>query len=135
MIDVGTPLPTSTRSPTAVDLFMFSAASWLTHRIHYDVAFTTETDGHPALLIHGPLQGVYLVQHAGRWLGSGSRLSSVTWRHKAPAYLGETLTCEGEVVEADEAAGTMRIELRLVNEAGKVTTEGTATFEIGATGR
>lgn len=133
MIDVGTSLPAATRAPDAVDLFMFSAAAWLTHRIHYDLPFTVETDGHPALLIHGPLQGVYLVQHATQWLGPRSRLVSVRWRHKAPAYLGQSLECAGEVVGVDVAADTVTIDLRLVNGDGDVTTEGTAVFRLNPT--
>ena len=61
--------------PREIDLFMFSAATWLTHRIHFDRDYA-RTEGHPDLVIHGPLQGAYLAellsgvadQHGGRWL-------------------------------------------------------------------
>jgi hydroxyacyl-ACP dehydratase HTD2-like protein with hotdog domain len=56
--EVGAEALVQTRTPSALDLFMFSASSWLLHRIHYDTPFTTGHDGHPGLLIHGPLQGV-----------------------------------------------------------------------------
>ena len=58
----GTEIPVTVRTPDEVDLFSFSAAAWLLHRIHYDLPFTTEHDGHPGLLIHGPLQGTYMMQ-------------------------------------------------------------------------
>jgi len=95
MISQGNELPVVTRTPDAIDLFMFSGAAWLVHRIHYDVPFTTEHDGHPGLLVHGPLQGAYIEQAARSGLGPGARLKTITYRHLAPAYLGDTLECGG----------------------------------------
>ena len=69
---VGVESPIQVRNPSALDLFMFSASAWLLHRIHYDTPYTIEHEGHPGLLIHGPLQGVYLVQTAESWLGNNS---------------------------------------------------------------
>ncbi|MGH8915963.1 MAG: hypothetical protein ACRDZM_15795, partial [Acidimicrobiia bacterium] len=87
MPEVGAEASIQTRTPSALDLFMFSASAWLLHRIHYDTPFTIEHDGHPGLLIHGPLQGVYLVQAAESWLGGEARLRTISYRHLAPAYL------------------------------------------------
>jgi len=130
---VGTEVSTESRTPTAVDLFMFSAAAWLLHRIHYDLPFTTEHDGHPALLIHGPLQGMYLVQSAQRWVGPGATLKSVRYRHHAPAYLGDTLVCGGSVTNVDEAEGTVELEL-WVKRDDEATTTGAAVFSLPAEG-
>ena len=114
------------RAPTALDLFMFSASAWLLHRIHYDTPFTTEHDGHPGLLIHGPLQGVYLIQAAESWLGERARLSTITYRHLAPAYLGDELECGGRVIEADEDG--LDLELWARKADGTITTTGNARF-------
>jgi len=95
------------RTPDAVDLFQFSAAIWLTHRIHYDGDYTTGIEGHPGLPVQGPLQAVYLEQLARRdleeRLGTRVRITRFRYRHMAPAYAGQTLTCRGRVtsVEAD----------------------------------
>lgn len=124
----GTEVPVVTRTPDAVDLFMFSGAAWLLHRIHYDAPFTTEHDGHPGLLIHGPLQGTYMVQTVRRWLGRAARLRSITYRHLAPAYLGDALECGGTVIEVDR--DQVRFDLWVRKEDGTVTTTGTATFEV-----
>jgi hydroxyacyl-ACP dehydratase HTD2-like protein with hotdog domain len=123
---VGEEAPVKERTPTALDLFMFSASSWLLHRIHYDTPFTTEHDGHPGLLIHGPLQGVYLVQTAESWLGDGARLRTITYRHLAPAYLGDTLECGGKVTALDEDG--IEVELWARKTDGTVTTTGMARF-------
>lgn len=126
----GTEIPVMTRTPDAVELFMFSGAAWLIHRIHYDLPFTTEHDGHPGLLVHGPLQGTYMVQAVQRWLGRTARLRAITYRHSAPAYLGDELECGGTVTESDDATFTADLWVRKVD--GTVTTSGTATFEVPA---
>jgi 3-methylfumaryl-CoA hydratase len=126
--DVGGEAPVQRRTPSALDLFMFSASAWLLHRIHYDTPFTTEHDGHPALLIHGPLQGVYLVQTAESWLGEGARLKTISYRHLAPAYLGDTLECGGKVLDVDD--GVVEVELWARKSDGTVTTTGTARFVL-----
>lgn len=123
----GTEIPVVTRTPDAIDLFTFSASSWLIHRIHYDVPFTTEHDGHPGLLVHGPLQGAYMVQAVHRWLGRKARLRTITYRHLAPAYLGDALDCGGTVTEVEGSRITMELWIR---KGDTVTTTGTATFEV-----
>jgi len=124
----GVEIPVVSRTTTAVDLFMFSAAAWLLHRIHYDLAYTTEEEGYPGLLIHGPLQGTYMVQGAQVFLGSGARLATLTYRHLAPAFLGEELECGGVVVAA--APESVGLELWVRKLDGTVTTQGKATFVL-----
>ena len=126
----GTAVPVVVRTPTAVDLFMFSASAWLLHRIHYDLPFTTEHDGHPGLLIHGPLQGVYMTQSVERWLGPALRLRSVTYRHLAPAFLGDSLECGGTVTASDPSEGAIDLDLWIRKVDGTVTTSGRATFRF-----
>jgi hydroxyacyl-ACP dehydratase HTD2-like protein with hotdog domain len=122
--EIGAEAPVQVRNPTALDLFMFSASAWLLHRIHYDTPYTVEHEGHPGLLIHGPLQGVYLVQTAERWLGDQARLTSISYRHLAPAYLGDTLECGGTVVEAGEDG--LELDLWARKGEGTITTTGKA---------
>lgn len=128
-IEVGVEVPVQTRAPDAVDLFSFSAAAWLLHRIHYDLPFTTEHDGHPGLLIHGPLQGTYMIQAVQWWLGPAARLKSIEYRHSLPAYLGDGLTVGGVVTGVDSTAGTFDVDL-WVKKADDITTSGRATFAL-----
>jgi hydroxyacyl-ACP dehydratase HTD2-like protein with hotdog domain len=122
-------IPSVIRTPDAVDLFLFSASAWLIHRIHYDLPFTTEHEGHPGLLVHGPLQGTYMVQAAQRALGDGARLRSISYRHLAPAYLGDTLECGGTITAGDDEAVTAELWIR--KNDGTITTTGTGVFEVG----
>lgn len=126
-IAVGTDVPVVERAPETIDLFMFSAAAWLLHRIHYDLPFTTEHDGHPGLLIHGPLQGTYMIQSIQWWLGTGPRLRRISYRHSAPAYLGDTLQCGGTITETTDEGFTAQLWVRKLD--GTVTTSGVAAFD------
>lgn len=123
-VQVGEEIPVRRFEPSAVDLFMFSASAWLLHRIHYDLPFTTEEDGHPGLLIHGPLQGVYLVQTAETWSGVQARMETISYRHLAPAYLGDSLECGGSVTTVDENGVELELYARKLD--GTVTTTGKA---------
>ncbi len=125
---VGDEVPVVGRAPDAIDLFMFSASSWLIHRIHYDLPFTTEHEGHPGLLVHGPLQGTYMIQSVTHWLGRSAKLAETSYRHLAPAYLGDELQCGGSVTEVDGDRVTFELWVRKAD--GTVTTKGTATFEV-----
>lgn len=41
-------------------LFRFSALTANAHRIHYDEAYATQTEGFPGLVVHGPLLAMYM---------------------------------------------------------------------------
>ena len=46
--------------PDNIHLFMFSAATWNLHRIHYDADFARDHDDLPNILTHRPLLGSFL---------------------------------------------------------------------------
>ncbi|GGE38417.1 FAS1-like dehydratase domain-containing protein [Actibacterium pelagium] len=50
--------------PTPTLLFRYSALTFNGHRIHYDKAFCTGTEGYPGLVVHGPMQATMLCQLA-----------------------------------------------------------------------
>ncbi|WP_319824003.1 MaoC family dehydratase N-terminal domain-containing protein [Thalassovita sp.] len=50
--------------PTPTLLFRYSALTFNGHRIHYDKAFCTGTEGYPGLVVHGPMQATLLCQMA-----------------------------------------------------------------------
>ena len=50
----------------AVLLFRYSALTFNGHRIHYDRSYTTEVEGYPGLIVHGPLIATLLVDEALR---------------------------------------------------------------------
>ncbi|QEL22875.1 protein dehydratase [Bosea sp. F3-2] len=45
-------------------LFRYSALTFNSHRIHYDVPYVRDVERYPGLVVHGPLQAMLLVQFA-----------------------------------------------------------------------
>ena len=129
-LQTGFALPSRQHTATSVSLFVYNAAVWNPHRIHYDAPYTTEVEGHPGVVIDGPLQGDWLSQVALNWVGENGRVLSFSYSNRKAAYLGETLTSGGEVSAVFPAKGQGELELWIRNEAGEVITPGTATVAI-----
>ena len=98
-MQAGDPISELRRQPDEVDLFCVSAAMWVPHRIHYDRDYC-RTEGHEDLLVHGPLQGVWLGQMVSRWITPmGGRLVRLRYRNRRPVYVGQAVACRGTVTE------------------------------------
>ncbi len=69
--------------PGSVALFRYSAVTFNAHRIHYDLAYVTEAEGYPALVVHGPFTALKLCTFAGRLLGS---VKTFRFRGEAPLF-------------------------------------------------
>jgi 3-methylfumaryl-CoA hydratase len=83
--------PTSrpTWQPNTVELFRFSAATFNSHRIHYDVQYTRDTEGYPDLVVHGPLVAARLCGFA-QSLGA-ERLKFFSYRGNAPLFVNQPI--------------------------------------------
>lgn len=73
--------------PDEVNLFRFSAATANSHRIHYDYPYTTEIEGYPALIVHGPFTAAKLGGLATR----DEPLATFSFRAMAPLFLGQPI--------------------------------------------
>lgn len=129
-IQVGDALPARTFEPDEVQLFMYNAAIWNPHRIHYDHRYTTEVEGHPDIVIDGPLQGDWLTQLVLEWIDGAGELAEFRYSNRRAAYLGETLRAEGRVEKVDEATGEVRLALAVINEQGQTNTPGEAVVRF-----
>ena len=127
-IAVGDALPEREHLATNVSLFLYNAAIWNPHRIHYDEPYTVGVEHHPGIIIDGPLQGDWLSQVVLNWLGEDGRLLEFEYSNRRASVLGEALTSGGRVaaIEGDELA----IELWIRNERGEVTTPGSARVRL-----
>jgi hydroxyacyl-ACP dehydratase HTD2-like protein with hotdog domain len=76
-----------------VDLFRFSAVTFNSHRIHYDLPYAATVEGYPALVVHGPLTAVRLAESARR--ATGRRLGTVRFRALAPLFADVPFTILG----------------------------------------
>ena len=129
-LNVGDTLPNRDFTPTNVSLFMYNAAVWNPHRIHYDERYTTEVEKHPGIVIDGPLQGDWLSQCVLNWVGDDGRLVGFDYSNRRAAYLGETLMTGGIITEINSDNHRVTVEIFVKNEAGEVTSPGHATVEL-----
>ena len=74
-------------SPTL--LFRYSALTFNSHRIHYDMPYATEVEGYPGLVVHGPLQATLLLNLAATLHGRTPRRFG--YRNVGPVFAGNPL--------------------------------------------
>jgi 3-methylfumaryl-CoA hydratase len=83
-------------------LFRFSALTFNSHRIHYDLPYATGEEGYRGLVVHGPLTATLLLDLAAREFGDNA-LKSFAFRGNSPGICGEelhlVLRCDGDGVE------------------------------------
>lgn len=128
---VGDELPTTEHTPNMLDLFFYNAAIWNGHRIHYDEPYATKVEGHPGVVVQGPLQGDWMSQCVMAWLGEDGMLAEFEYKNRGSAILGETLTVGGTVTQVDSASGEVVIELFVRNAKGDVLAPGAARVKLG----
>ena len=128
-VSAGDDLPVAVRHATRAQLFLYSAATWNPHRIHYDRDYAA-LEGHPDVLVHGPLQGAWLTQFVTDWAGPEARLAGVTWQNRARAYPESDLEFHGRVTAVDPATGRVDLEVWEQDASGAVLMPGTATVVL-----
>ena len=84
-------------TPTRVDLFRFSAATFNSHRIHYDGAYAVDVEGHPDLVVHGPMTAARLFRFAEERLKK--RPSRFHFRATAPLFVEQPVSLQGGQAE------------------------------------
>jgi 3-methylfumaryl-CoA hydratase len=136
-IKSGDLLPERQFQPDNVQLFLYNAALWNAHRIHFDHPYATEVEGYPGLVIAGPLLGDWLTQSVIEWLGEDGQLISIEYSNRKASYIGEILRSGGKVISQDQDAGSAELELYIKNEADEVITPGMAVvrFPVASTGK
>ena len=131
-LHVGDPLPEREHTPSNVSLFLYNAAVWNAHRIHYDERYTTEVERHPDIVIDGPLQGDWLVQCVSNWLGEAGVLERFQYSNRRATYLGDTLVSGGRITAVDADGKRATVELWIKNSEGETVSPGTATVRLYA---
>lgn len=100
--------------PTPPLLFRYSALTFNSHRIHYDLPYATGEEGYAGLVVHGPLMASLLLALAEDMGAAGpapATLARFRFRAQSPAFAGNPLVLagrrEGEklVLETQDAQG------------------------------
>ncbi|WP_181778981.1 FAS1-like dehydratase domain-containing protein [Pseudonocardia pini] len=135
-VSVGDAIPPLVVTPGEVQLFRFSAATWNSHRIHYDEGYA-RSEGYPGVLVQSHLHGSLLSQTVLNWAGPHGRLRRFRWQNRAIAVPGDTLTCTGTVtaVGVEGEALVVEIELEGRKQDGTLCAPGAATVELPSAGR
>ncbi|SFN65057.1 3-methylfumaryl-CoA hydratase [Roseovarius lutimaris] len=106
-------------TPDTTLLFRYSALTFNGHRIHYDYPYATEVEGYAGLVVHGPLQAIWMMNLATKLFGHLP--ARFTYRGRSP------LICNIPVrVEARAQEGALALRVR--RETDHVTTMEATAF-------
>jgi hydroxyacyl-ACP dehydratase HTD2-like protein with hotdog domain len=110
------------KNPDKISLFMYCAAIWAVHRIHWDTPYA-QSEGLPDAILPGWMVSSYLAQLAEMRAPQGMRLSKINVRYKGMAFPGDTLTCR-----AAPMSGETGVSLSVTNQSGVEISTGDAAF-------
>jgi hydroxyacyl-ACP dehydratase HTD2-like protein with hotdog domain len=126
-VAVGQELPHMVKNASRAQLFLFSAATNNPHRIHYDREYAA-VEGHPDVLVHGPLQGAWLSQFVTEWAGPAGRVIGLSWQNRGRAFPERELTFKGRVTAV--AGDEVTLEVWEEDDSGAVLMPGTARVRL-----
>ena len=75
---------------SATSLFRFSALTFNGHKIHLDENWARQVEGHPGLVVHGPLTLIGMLDFWRATISGGKTPGKCTYRAMSPIYAGET---------------------------------------------
>jgi acyl dehydratase len=129
---IGQKFFTKSRTITEADVVNFAGLSWDHNQLHTDAEYAADTQ-FKKRIAHG-LLGV--IAHAGLsyQLTEDSILAllELTWKFKAPIYLGDTIHVEQVVKEMRESSsgdrGVLTFDKKVINQRNEVVQTGTTTI-------
>lgn len=80
-----------TLTPTETLLFRFSALTFNTHRIHYDHPYATQVEGYPALVVHGPLLALLMLDLVVQQAGADA-VAAFRFQARRPVFVPQPIT-------------------------------------------
>ncbi len=115
----------------ATQMFLFSAATYNAHRIHYDHTWARDREGYDDVLVQGPLQSALLARAVTDWIGGAGRLVSFSAQNRAVAFPEQELVFGGTVIGTRLEQGRGLVDLEVAGRRGEdVLMPGTATVEL-----
>jgi 3-methylfumaryl-CoA hydratase len=103
-------------------LFRYSALTFNSHRIHYDVNFCRGVEGYPDLVVHGPLIATLLLDLCSQHYSD--KLLTFDYQARSPLFHPHPFTVNGSR-EGNVA------QLWAANKDGDLAMQATATFATG----
>ena len=134
-IAIGDQLPSLTKPPiTRTTLAYFCGASNDHNPVHVDSDFA-RASGADDVFVHGMLDMAYMGQLLTGWVSQRAILSFGV-KFGAIVYVGDTITCRGEVVDKADSEGvyTLKLKLSAVDQNGELKLSGDAVVKVSAPG-
>jgi 3-methylfumaryl-CoA hydratase len=103
----------------ATRLMRFSALTFNSHRIHYDLDYARSQEAYPGLVVHGPLTAILLSELCR--MNDSRVLTNFSFRAQAPLFCDQLIRLRGE--PADNGAG-----IKAMRPDGKVAIAADASF-------
>ncbi|WP_405904128.1 MaoC family dehydratase N-terminal domain-containing protein [Streptomyces sp. NBC_00656] len=97
--------------PEPTLLFRFSALTANAHRIHYDAPYAQGVEGYPALVVHGPLLVLLMLETARREAPERA-VRTVSYRLRKPVFAGEHLRALAEPAATADGITSLRVATR-----------------------
>lgn len=108
--------------PDPVLLFRYSALTFNGHRIHYDHPYTTQVEGYPGLVFHGPLAATLLLE-GFRAAYPDAKVKNFAFRAIGPLFDNQTFDVCGKLTAPGQAQ-------LWTDCAGRLTMKADVAFEI-----
>ena len=125
------PIPPLVVTPDHTQIFMFSAATWNRHHIHYskDAALA---EGLPDVVVQRALIGNFFARLLTDWLGDAGDIRALSWKVSASAVPGRALRIEGDALALSVNAGhrDLDCELRITDAADRAIATGRARLRL-----
>jgi 3-methylfumaryl-CoA hydratase len=116
------PINTFTYTPSSPLLFRYSALTFNGHKIHYDRDWVRDVEGHPDLVVHGPLTSTLLTELAATIASDkGRTLERFDYRATSPMYVDR----EVRLIAGEDQEGKVQL---VAEQEGVVGMKATATL-------
>jgi hydroxyacyl-ACP dehydratase HTD2-like protein with hotdog domain len=126
-------LPELRVTPDAAQIFMFSAATWNRHHIHYNKDAALE-EGLAGVVVQRGLIGNFLARLLTNWLQEKGEIRELSWKVLQSALPNRTLRCQGVITGQDDAGGHRYVfcDLKVFNDQDQAIASGEAKIELFA---
>ena len=104
-------------TPNSTLLFRYSALTFNGHRIHYDALYATEVEGYSGLVVHGPLQAIWMQNLAATLFGAPP--AGFDYRGTAPLICGESVRIEAAMTPEGADLRVRRLSDDVVTMQGR----------------
>jgi len=131
-VNPGDDIPTLLKKPTTQQLVKYAGASGDYYQIHYDHHFAVNAGLKDGVIVHGLLTAGWMAQMLTDWLPSPMALKKFGVSYRAMARPGDTIACQGKIVNKYEKGGEHLVECEISaeNQRGEKCAVGTATVAL-----